>query len=95
MNESPQDLLQSRTAWGVLVSAAAIILLGFGIDIGDQARWVEAIVTLVGLGFAVYALWGRTVAEKPIATVAGSSKLADVAKGKKPPIEQEQHTDYP
>jgi hypothetical protein len=61
-----KGLLASKTVWGTVVMIIATALSFFKIDIGDQAGWVEAGMSLAGASLAIY---GRIKAVKKISGV--------------------------
>lgn len=63
-----KDLLQSKVTWGVLVPIIAMLASRYGLDLGDQQGWVDAISGLIG---AVLIFWGRVAAIKRITSIAG------------------------
>lgn len=63
-----KDLLVSKTVIGAFVSAFAIVAKHLGYEIGDTDGLVNDLVAVFGALFAIY---GRTVAVKPIGSVAG------------------------
>jgi hypothetical protein len=65
-----KDLLLSKTTWGTIVAMIAMVATALGYDIGDQGALVNAIIGVIGGGFAIY---GRVVAVHKISSVAGVS----------------------
>lgn len=63
-----KDLLQSKVTWGVLVPIIAMLTSRYGLDLGDQQGWVDAISGLVG---ALLIFWGRVAAIKRVTSIAG------------------------
>ncbi len=65
--ENSKFILKSKTIWGVLIAAVPTILAQFGYDMGNPELLngiVNEIFEVVG---AVLAVFGRIVAEGPIA----------------------------
>lgn len=101
MNGSGKDLFESSAVRGSLVAVVALVgmlLMKYGVDIGDQTIWVEGILGLVGIVGGLWAVWGRYKAKLPITSVAGRTVkrvpeapniLPDRRKGNRPP------PDYP
>lgn len=58
-----KGLLTSKTVWGGLITLAAVGTQMAGIDIGDQAGWLNDVMALIGAGLAIY---GRITAVKKI-----------------------------
>lgn len=63
MEDKGKDLLTSKTTWGALASAGALIANSFGVPLS-----ADMILGVIGFGLT---LWGRFTAEKPIKRVAG------------------------
>ena len=76
MTADEKDLLQSKTFWGLVITALAAVCSQLGITI-DQATWVNNAVVVAGLVLSAY---GRIVATKPVTSVAGlTTKKAAMA----------------
>jgi len=58
-----KSILLSKTIWGALISIISLVLSFFGIQLVDTVGWSNDLVSLIGLGYAVY---GRIVATKKL-----------------------------
>ena len=61
-----KGLFASKTVWGTLVQVAAMGAMFWGVDIGEQGGWIEAITALIG---AIMTIWGRITAVKKISGI--------------------------
>lgn len=68
ISREQKDLLQSKTFWGVLLTAVAQILSFFGVGGFATDGVATEIATFFGV---VIALYGRVAANTPIGSVAG------------------------
>lgn len=59
MNQEVKSAVQSKTMWGAVLALVATAAKIAGYDIGDPSLYVNDIVTLVGVVFAMY---GRVTA---------------------------------
>jgi uncharacterized protein YjhX (UPF0386 family) len=93
MDDNGKDLLQSKTTWGVIITALAVFILPrFGIDITVEeqdhltavmSQNAEGLVALIGV---ILALFGNAKRKHPITSVLGMKLPGDntpVTKGSK------------
>lgn len=67
--EGVKALLESKTVWGAVISIAASALAAgrhITISPADQSVLVNMLVDAVSAGGALYAIYGRSVAQKKI-----------------------------
>lgn len=66
--EGTKTLLESKTFWGAALAGLAAILKLYHFDFlpADQAAAVDSVMTLIGVGGSLYAIYGRIVATKVI-----------------------------
>lgn len=63
-----KSLLTSKTIWGALVAVLGGItsLFGYTVSPADMTAVVDTVGQVVGIGGALYAIYGRVVASKKI-----------------------------